>query len=63
MNGEKKPNTYGKDVFTFAIKENGLYPVGCDSEGGCDGAPNFSTYSGSGVSCACKVLREGAINY
>ena len=57
VNGEKQPNTIGRDVFFFAIKENGLYPMGCDNEEDkCDDKHQ-------GWSCACKVLREGAINY
>ncbi|MBR6163428.1 type II secretion system protein, partial [bacterium] len=55
INGERKPNQIGKDYFGFVIKENGLYPYGCDYEGYCPG--------GGGLGCACKVLREGAINY
>ncbi|MBR6164080.1 type II secretion system protein [bacterium] len=56
LNGMKKPNTFGKDVFEFVLKENGLYPAGCDVN-----ACNNNNSSGFG--CACKVLREGAINY
>ena len=59
INGEKKPNTIARDVFGFVIKENGLYPQGCDYDTACD--PNVVeslTYS-----CACKILREGAMNY
>ena len=62
LNGEKKPNTFGKDVFGFVIKENGLYPNGCDDERYCDAASTTGNF-GKGYGCACKVLREGAINY
>jgi len=55
VNGEKGPNTWGKDVYYFALKEDGLYPGGCDS-GVCD-------KNGSGIPCACRVIRENAINY
>ena len=58
LNGEKKPNQMGRDIFRFALKEKGLYPSGCDREGYCNG-PNDTR----GWGCACKVLREGAINY
>ena len=53
VNGYKKPNKYGIDFFVFAVKENGLYPMGCESAY-CDG-----TY---GDGCTCKVLREGTTN-
>ena len=54
VNGAKKPNKVGHDVFTFTLKENGLYPTGCDYDY-CEGT--------TGWGCACKVLHEGAINY
>ena len=58
VNGEKGPNAWGKDVYFFALKENGLFP------GGCDDASQAQCYkNGHGVGCACKALRENAINY
>ena len=56
VNGMKNPNQYGRDLFFFALKEDGLYPYGCDSA-----FCNESDSEGSG--CACKVLRENAMNY
>ena len=56
VNGQKKPNTFGRDLFAFIIKENGLYPAGCDSDTRC-------IANSDGHGCACKVLREGAMNY
>ena len=53
VNGAKNPNQIGQDVFLFVLKENGLHPSGCDSDA-CDN---------NGWGCACKVLRENAINY
>jgi len=55
LNGAKGPNTIGRDVFLFALKENGLFPYGCDDLSYC------ASYQGWG--CACKVLRENAMNY
>lgn len=55
INGIKKPNKYGRDYFGFTLKENGLYPNGCDDESFCPGE--------KGVGCACKVLREGKMDY
>ncbi|MBR6163592.1 prepilin-type N-terminal cleavage/methylation domain-containing protein [bacterium] len=59
LNGAKKPNRIGRDVFEFVIKENGLKPLGCN--GGATWAICSKDYGGEG--CACKVLREGAMNY
>ena len=57
INGEKNPNQWGKDLFIFVLKEDGLHPAGCD------GNSSDCNKNGSGYSCACKVIREGAINY
>ncbi len=56
VNGVKKPNVIGKDSFVFVLKNEGLYPSGCD-------IVNLCTKEYSGYACACKVLREGAMNY
>ena len=56
VNGAKGPNAVGIDTFTFILRENGLVPAGCDVDKCRKGTD-------SGWSCACKVLREGAINY
>ena len=56
VNGAKGPNAVGRDTFAFALKENGLFPAGCDYG-------NFCTLSSNGWSCTCRVLREGAMNY
>ena len=57
-NGAKAPNTYGRDVHQFILKENGIYPAGCEANF-CNGYGDAS----NGAACACKVLREGAMNY
>ena len=54
LNGSKKPNIVGRDVFGFVIKEKSLQPIGCDTYS-CEG-----TY---GFGCTCKILKEEAINY
>ena len=54
INGEKLPNVIGRDIFMFYLKESGLYPAGCDS---------YKCPTGGGYTCACKVLREGVMNY
>ena len=59
LNGAKKPNQNGRDVFTFALKKNGLYPLGCDSAN----SSNQCRTDNMGFGCSCRVLREGAMNY
>ena len=56
VNGSKGPKIVGRDLFDFVVKENGLYPSGCD-------IPNKCTLNNMGYACACKVLQEGAMNY
>lgn len=57
VNGNKKPNTLGKDVYLFVLTQYGLFPAGKDNNSsGCS--------TGSlGGNCAARVLNEGAINY
>ncbi|MBR6162485.1 type II secretion system protein [bacterium] len=56
INGAKKPNTFGRDIFMFVLKKDGLYPAGCDYDNQCNN-------NSCGSACTCKVLREGAMNY
>lgn len=53
VNGIKKPNTYGKDIFEVHIFKNGIKPYGFD--GDTDDLYNCSKTS-SGYGCAAKVL-------
>ena len=55
VNGAKGPNVIGRDTFTFSLREDGLVPDGCEI--------SSDTVMETGYACACKVLREGAINY
>ena len=57
INGKKGPNKWGRDFFYFVIKENGLVPAGCD------GNSSDCNKNGNEYTCACKVIRENAINY
>ena len=56
INGHKAPNTAGRDLFFFALKEDGLYPIGCDDAGNhCANTEGFG--------CACNIITENAMNY
>ena len=56
VNGEKKPNIWGRDAFVFVLKKDGLYPYGCKNIGD-------NCFNGDGWTCTCQVLKEGAMNY
>lgn len=57
VNGDKKPNQLGRDVFLFILTTRGLTPAGIDSTiSDCARGKN-------GYMCASKVLNEGKINY
>ena len=56
VNGNKNPNTFGKDIFCFLLTENGLFPAGYEQE-------TYCSKTSSGYDCAARVLRENAINY
>jgi len=45
-------------LFGFVIKENGLFPRGCDDVTWCG-----TEHGGYAFGCTCKVLKEGAMNY
>jgi len=55
INGGKKPNQFGRDIFWFALKKDGLHPRGCEG--------NSAHCLNWGDDCSCKVLKEGAMNY
>ncbi len=58
INGFKKPNKFGLDIFVFGIVNGkGAVPAGSG-----DNSKNCKR-SAHGVDCAAKVLKEGAINY
>lgn len=64
LNGEKGPNTVGRDYFMFDITRDAIYPAGtnfpndintdCDPKGS---APQNGHY------CTAKVIMENAMNY
>ena len=58
INGQKGPNQWGRDVFVYAVTENGFE---YDFSGSVDCDPNGSNKVGYG--CAAKLLRENAMNY
>lgn len=62
VNGYKKPNKIGKDIFAFVFEysQRGLIPAGLDQMNHCN---KTDSYTLSGNSCTAKVLSENAINY
>lgn len=60
VNGNKKPNVLGKDVFAFVVTSKGVIAAGSDNDSAnC----KKNGTSSSGYDCAAKVLREGKIDY
>ena len=58
INGDKKPNQVGSDVFVFVLDPNrGVVPGGTDNK-----SANCNT-SKNGWDCTARVLREGKITY
>ena len=57
VNGDKKPNKAGMDIFLFyVIDGKGIVPAGNYQTNDC-------SRNGLGGSCAAKVLKEGKISY
>ena len=62
VNGDKKPNTLGKDVFVLAIRNGILVPAGIDNESAnCSASNDLGKLAG--IDCAAKVLKEDKISY
>jgi type II secretory pathway pseudopilin PulG len=54
VNGAKKPNVVGKDIFAFVLTEKGIMPAGADNESvNCDNRNTNNNWD-----CAAKVLKE-----
>lgn len=63
VNGDKQPNTFGRDVFQFVVKKgkNGVVPAGIGNNSAMCSAGNTSDIAG--IDCAAKVLAEDKISY
>ncbi len=57
-NGDKKPNTVGRDIFAFALTNKGLIPAGRDVED-CTKDKGMIL----GVTCTSRIFLEGKIEY
>ena len=57
VNGAKKPNTWGKDVFGFNIYENELQPFGKNTS--LQDQQNDCSKNGTGLSCSNYFLIGG----
>lgn len=64
-NGEKLPNTFGKDIFTFVLDaQNGIIvPAGKDNQSKWCTKTNQVPYNYAGIDCAAKFLHENKIVY
>ncbi len=59
-NGDKRPNTVGRDIFLFILTNKGLVPAGIDD---VDGKICKTGAYIRGAACTAKVLAEGKIDY
>jgi len=61
VNGNKKPNIVGRDIFAFGLTKRGVLPLGVnDNSQNCSKTINTNT---SGFGCTYRVLKERKINY
>ena len=61
LNGNKLPNTLGKDVFYFYITSLGVVPFGDKASTQKDAS--FKDCKSKGIGCAAYVLRFGTLDY
>ena len=64
INGTKKPNTFGKDVFIFDFYENTVKPRGANQNMETLNNNCSLNATGSGEYCTAKIMKDGwEINY
>ncbi len=74
LNGPKKPNTFGKDVFMFVLNEQKIFPLGnidlnangdlkYDTDGSCSKTGKCYSCSGNGLACAAWVIYMENMDY
>ncbi len=57
VNGNRKPNKYGRDVFFFyLVNKKGFVPAGLSNHSSC-------TKSSGGETCAARILQENEMKY
>lgn len=59
LNGDKGPNTLGKDMFIFYISKYGVFPFGMPD----DTSFPFSDCRNTGAGCAAWVITKGNMDY
>ena len=52
VNGDKKPNTFGKDIFHYIMNTNGVYP-----------ALDSCTKTSYGIGCAAYIIKNSNMKY
>ena len=65
LNGKKAPNSIGRDLFQFVLRNDGLYPRACGGYNEFDEGGNIVSYcpTGGDWRCTCRVITEGEMNY
>ncbi len=58
VNGNKGPNTLGKDVFQFWVTKYGILPIGTIND-----SLSFSTCRTTGQGCTAWVIAKGNVDY
>ena len=53
INGDNKPNTYGKDIFAYVMTVDGVYPNAIDD----------CYKDNDGFGCAAYIIKHGNMNY
>lgn len=62
INGDKRPNTYGVDIFEFNISKYGVIPYGLPEDTAFP-FENTCTKTGSGNGCTAWVIYNGNMDY
>lgn len=62
VNGDKGPNQYGVDFFSFWITKSGIVPLGTEDDNYA-GISDCNTSTGTGLGCAAWVIFRGNMDY
>ena len=65
VNGPKKPNMVGIDIFAFYVTKDAVYPYGAGLANGVVNSTcnNNSSTSSAGFGCSARILSEGKITW
>ncbi len=63
INGDKPPNQWGRDLFSFWYTDNGIVPTGIKSDTACSLAVHCANKTSDGICCTGWVIQKDNMDY